>query len=146
MRRPNAASVILGQPCVEARPSGESRGLGLFSTRDIPAFTKILSDPPLILMKPTDDLPQLYEQFQRLSKESQDVYLSLSYNPNDPTRDAMIKDKLLKRGFKEGLTEMANVASIMQTNAFNVSSPKRSIFMISYPWSYSLTRSLFSVD
>lgn len=117
--------MILGTPCVEAHASGEGRGLGLFSTRAIPAFTKILSDPPLILMKPTDDLPQLYEQFQGLPKKSRETYLSLSHDKHDHNRQTMLKDKLLKRGFSEGLEEMANVASIMQTNAFNVSRTAR---------------------
>lgn len=119
--RPDAASLIFGLPFVEVRASGEGRGLGLFATRDVPAFTKLLVDPHMILMKPTDDLPQLYEQYQKLSKEGRDVYLSLSYNKEDHNRDVMVKDKLLKRGLKEGLSEMVNVASIMQTNAFNVS-------------------------
>lgn len=71
-------------------------------------------------MKPTDDLPELYQQFTNLSKDDRDKYLSLSYHA-DPNRDAMLKDKLLQRGFgKEGLQEMADVAGIMQTNAFNV--------------------------
>lgn len=120
-RRPDAASVLFGLPCVEVRSSGEGRGLGLFSTRDIPAFSKILSDPPLILLKPTDDLPQLYAQFQGLSKEARQLYLSLSYDKQNQHRDTMLKDKLLRRGFREGITEMVDVASIMQTNAFNVS-------------------------
>lgn len=75
----------------------------------------------MILMKPTDDLPQLYEQFQKLPRGSKETYLSLSYDKHNHNRNVMLKDKLLKRGFKEGLTEMVNVASIMQTNAFNVS-------------------------
>lgn len=92
----------------------------MFATRDIKPFTQILSDAPLILMKPTDDLPELYQQFTNLPKDDRDKYLALSYHA-DPNRDAMLKDKLLQRGFgKEGLQEMADVAGIMQTNAFNV--------------------------
>lgn len=127
MGRPEAASVLLGLPCVEVRSSGEGRGLGLFCTRDLPAFTRILSDPPLVLLKPTDDLPQLYERFQSLPEEARQRYLSLSYDKHDHNRNIMLRDKLLKRGFSDGLTEMVNVASIMQTNAFNVSQGSLSV-------------------
>ena len=118
--RPVASTLLLGTPAVEVRSAGENRGLGLFATRDIEPFTQILSDAPLILMKPTDDLPELYQQFTNLSKDDRDKYLALSYHA-DPNRDAMLKDKLLQRGFgKEALQEMTDVAGIMQTNAFNV--------------------------
>ncbi|CAK4032569.1 SET domain-containing [Lecanosticta acicola] len=118
--RPVASTLLLGTPSVEARDAGEGRGLGLFATQPIAAFSQILCDTPLILMKPNDDLPELYKQFANLPKEDQERYLSLSQHA-DLSRDALLKDKLLQRGFgTEGLEEMANVAGIMQTNAFNV--------------------------
>ncbi|KAK4507454.1 hypothetical protein PRZ48_001189 [Zasmidium cellare] len=117
---PSASAILLGPPAVEVRSSGEGRGLGLFAVRDIPTFSQILSDGPLILMKPGEDLPELYQQFKGLSKNDQEVYLSLSAHDN-PARDALLKDKLLQRGFdKDELEQMAKVAGIMQTNAFNV--------------------------
>jgi hypothetical protein len=71
-------------------------------------------------MKPTDDLPQLYSQFTSFSQSQKDLYFSLSY-ASDDHRAAMMKDKLLQRGFSpDELSEMITVASIMQTNAFNV--------------------------
>lgn len=117
---PEASSILLGTPAVETSSSGEGRGLGLFATRSVPAFSQILADAPLILMKPNEDLPELYQQFKGQSKEQQETYLGLSYHEN-PARDAILKDKLLRRGFgEEGLEEMSKVAGIMMTNAFNV--------------------------
>lgn len=117
---PRASSILLGPPAVEIRSSGEGRGLGLFALRTIPAFSQILSEAPLILMKPRDDLPELYQQFTSLSQGDQETYISLTYHDN-PARDALLKDKLLRRGFgEEGLEDMARVAGILQTNAFNV--------------------------
>lgn len=118
--RPSASTILLGPPAVKARSAGEGRGLGLFAVRDIPAFSQILSDTPLILMKPGEDLPQLYQQFNELLDDDQRLYMSLSSHHN-PARDALLKDKLLQRGFgKDELEQMAKVAGIMQTNAFNV--------------------------
>ncbi|KAF2161806.1 hypothetical protein M409DRAFT_58878 [Zasmidium cellare ATCC 36951] len=117
---PSATAILLGPPAVEARSSGDGRGLGLFAVRDIPAFCQILSDAPLILMKPGEDLPELYKQFNGITKDDQEVYTSLSAHDN-PARDALVKDKLLQRGFdQDELEQMAKVAGIMQTNAFNV--------------------------
>ncbi|KAI5370079.1 Putative SET domain-containing protein [Septoria linicola] len=122
--RPGAATVLLGEPAVEARSSGEGRGLGLFATRTIQAFSEILSEAPTILLGPTDDLPQLYAQFLALREPGSDAfqqkYLALSYN-EVPERDARLREKLGERGFDpRGIDEMVKVASIMQTNAFNV--------------------------
>lgn len=117
---PSASTILLAPPAVQARPSGEGRGLGLFAVRDIPAFSQILSDTPLILMKPGEDLPQLYQQFNGLLEDDRKLYVSLSAHDN-PGRDALLKDKLLQRGFGKGeLEQMAKIAGIMQTNAFNV--------------------------
>ncbi|KJX99982.1 SET domain-containing protein [Zymoseptoria brevis] len=118
--RPHASSLLLGTPLTEVKSSGPNRGQGLFAARPIPAFTQILTDTPLVLMTPTDDLPQLYAQFQAFSKLQREVYLALSYT-SDTHRAAMMQDKLLQRGFSpDELSEMITVASIMQTNAFNV--------------------------
>lgn len=71
-------------------------------------------------MSPTDNLPELYQQFENLPQVDQTKYLSLSYH-EDPTRAATLKTKLLQRGFPpSSLSEMSQVASIMQTNAFNI--------------------------
>lgn len=117
---PTASAILLGPPIVEARSSGGGRGLGLFAVREIPAFSQILSDTPLILMKPGEDLPELYRQFISLPQHDQKLYVGLSAHDN-PARDALLKDKLLQRGFgRQELEQMAKVAGIMQTNAFNV--------------------------
>ncbi|KAK4635485.1 Histone-lysine N-methyltransferase ATXR2 [Fulvia fulva] len=118
--RASPSSVLLGTPSTKVQVSKTGSGLGLFATRHIEAFSVLLSDAPLILMEPEDDLPELYQKFTRLGRGDQEKYLNLSYHEN-PSRDALLKDKLLQRGFgKEGLQEMAQVAGIMQNNAFNV--------------------------
>lgn len=112
--------VLLGSQTTKVQLSKEGSGLGLFAARPIAAFSVLLSDAPLILMQPGDDLPELYQKFNGLSRGDQERYLDLSYHDN-PSRDALLKDKLLQRGFgKEKLHEMAQVAGIMQNNAFNV--------------------------
>lgn len=117
---PSASTILLGPSAVEARSAGEGRGLGLFAVRDIPAFSQILSDTSLVLMKPEEDLPQLYQQVHELLDDDQHLYMSLSAHEN-PARDALLKDKLLQQGFGKGeLEHMAKVAGIMLTNAFNV--------------------------
>lgn len=110
---------------MQTRSSGEGRGLGLFTTRSIPAYSEILREAPLILLEPTDDLPQLYEQFISLRKPGSDEalqrrYLALSHQ-EVPQRDQRLREKLTERGFDAAtVEEMVLVASIMQTNAFNV--------------------------
>lgn len=120
-KQPTPSSFLTGSPLVEARSAGEGRGLGLYANRTIAQFAQIVSEVPMVLMRPGDDLPELYQQFSGiLSEENRRRYLSLSFHEN-PERDALLKDKLLKRGFgEEGLETMAQVAGIMQTNAFNV--------------------------
>ncbi|SMR45360.1 unnamed protein product [Zymoseptoria tritici ST99CH_3D1] len=118
--RPHASSLLLGTPLTEVKSSGPNRGQGLFAARPIPAFTQLLTDTPLVLMTPTDDLPHLYAQFQTFPRPQRELYLALSYT-SDSHRAAMMQDKLLQRGFSpDELAEMITVASIMQTNAFNV--------------------------
>ncbi|KAM3418985.1 hypothetical protein BST61_g4942 [Cercospora zeina] len=122
--RPEAAAILVGTSAVEVRSAGEGRGRGLFTTRPIPAFTGILSESPAILLRPTDDLPQLYEQYLALREPGSDAlhkkYMALSYH-DLPQRDARLRAKLAERGFDHsGIEEMVRVASIMQNNAFNV--------------------------
>ena len=122
--RPDPIALLLGSPALEARSSGEGRGLGLFTTRNIPAYSEILREAPTVLLEPTDDLPQLYEQFIALRNPGSDAlqqrYLSLTHH-EVPERDTRLRDKLRERGFDEAsVEEMVKVASIMQTNAFNV--------------------------
>ncbi|EME49735.1 hypothetical protein DOTSEDRAFT_68494 [Dothistroma septosporum NZE10] len=114
------SSVLLGSPLTTVQLSKEGSGLGLFAARSIQAFSVLLLDGPLVLMSPGEDLPELYQKFSSLSQSEQEKYLDLSYHEN-PARDALLKDKLLQRGVgKEELHEMAQVAGIMQNNAFNV--------------------------
>lgn len=124
--RPDPISLLRGPSShVQTRSSGEGRGLGLFTTRSIPAYSEILREAPLILLEPTDDLPQLYEQFISLRKPGSDEalqrrYLALSHQ-EVPQRDQRLREKLTERGFDAAtVEEMVLVASIMQTNAFNV--------------------------
>lgn len=124
--RPDPISLLRGPSShVRTRSSGEGRGLGLFTTRSIPAYSEILREAPLILLEPTDDLPQLYEQFISLRKPGSDEalqrrYLALSHQ-EVPQRDQRLREKLTERGFDAAtVEEMVLVASIMQTNAFNV--------------------------
>lgn len=124
--RPEPISLLRGPSShVQTRSSGEGRGLGLFTTRSIPAYSEILREAPLILLEPTDDLPQLYEQFISLRKPGSDEalqrrYLALSHQ-EVPQRDQRLREKLTERGFDAAtVEEMVLVASIMQTNAFNV--------------------------
>ncbi|KAF2211462.1 hypothetical protein CERZMDRAFT_98351 [Cercospora zeae-maydis SCOH1-5] len=122
--RPQAAAILVGTSAVEVRSVGEGRGLGLFTTRPLPAFTEILSESPAILLRPTDDLPQLYEQYLALREPGSDAaqkkYMALSYH-DVPDRDAQLRARLAERGFDESsIGEMVRVASIMQNNAFNV--------------------------
>lgn len=124
--RPDPISLLRGPSShVQTRSSGEGRGLGLFTTRSIPAYSEILHEAPLILLEPTDDLPQLYEQFISLRKPGSDEalqrrYLALSHQ-EVPQRDQRLREKLIERGFDAAtVEEMVLVASIMQTNAFNV--------------------------
>lgn len=124
--RPDPISLLRGLSShVQTRSSGEGRGLGLFTTRSIPAYSEILREAPLILLEPTDDLPQLYEQFISLRKPGSDEalqrrYLALSHQ-EVPQRDQRLREKLTERGFDAAtVEEMVLVASIMQTNAFNV--------------------------
>lgn len=124
--RPDPISLLRGPSShVQTRSSGEGRGLGLFTTRSIPAYSEILREAPLILLEPTDDLPQLYEQFISLRKPGSDEalqrhYLALSHQ-EVPQRDQRLREKLIERGFDAAtVEEMVLVASIMQTNAFNV--------------------------
>ncbi|CAK1355525.1 hypothetical protein CB0940_00760 [Cercospora beticola] len=122
--RPDAAAILVGASPVEVRPAGDGRGQGLFTTRALPAFTEILSEAPAILLRPTDDLPQLYEQYIALREPGSDAvqmkYMALSYH-DLPERDARLREKLAERGFDTGSAdEMVRVASIMQNNAFNV--------------------------
>lgn len=124
--RPDPISLLRGPSShVQTRLSGEGRGLGLFTTRSIPAYSEILREAPLILLEPTDDLPQLYEQFISLRKPGSDEalqrrYLALSHQ-EVPQRDQRLREKLTERGFDAAtVEEMVLVASIMQTNAFNV--------------------------
>ncbi|KAL9536302.1 hypothetical protein SMMN14_00648 [Sphaerulina musiva] len=124
--RPDPISLLRGPSShVQTRSSGEGRGLGLFTTRSIPAYSEILREAPLILLEPTDDLPQLYEQFISLRKPGSDEalqrrYLALSHQ-EVPQRDQRLREKLTERGFDAAtVEEMVLVAGIMQTNAFNV--------------------------
>ncbi|KXT12817.1 hypothetical protein AC579_1812 [Pseudocercospora musae] len=118
--QPRAASILVGLPAVEARSAGEGRGLGLFALRAIPAFTEILGDPIACLMKPTDDLPELYERFLQLPQAQQTQYMSLSYR-DDPEKDAILTQKLLQRGcISNNAAKCIQVGHIMQNNAFTV--------------------------
>lgn len=122
--RPDPVALLFGPITVEARSSGEVRGLGLFTTRNIPAYSEILREAPTVLLEPTDGLPQLYEQFISLREPGSDAlqqkYLALSRH-EVPERDTRLREKLRERGFDEAsVEEMVKVANIMQTNAFNV--------------------------
>jgi hypothetical protein len=71
-------------------------------------------------MKPTDDLPQLYEQFHALPEFQRRTYLSLTHH-STPDGEARLWQKLVDRGYDTATVgPMVQVASIMQTNAFNV--------------------------
>jgi hypothetical protein len=83
-----------------------------------------MADRAMILMSPTDDLPELYAQYLDLSAEEQERYLTLGCAVNEE-RDAVLAEKLRSRQLHkihgdDGLLHMMKVASIMQTNAFNV--------------------------
>ncbi|KXT07405.1 hypothetical protein AC578_412 [Pseudocercospora eumusae] len=118
--QPRAASILVGLPAVEARAAGEGRGLGLFALRAIPAFAQILGDPIACLMKPTDDLPELYERFLELPQAQQTQYMSLSFR-DDPELDAILTHKLLQRGYTSNdAAKRIQVGHIMQNNAFTV--------------------------
>lgn len=118
--RPEASSLLIGTLKVKVQSAGEGRGLGLFACHPIQAFSEIISEPPLILMKPGDDLPQLYEQFINLEHDRREDYLSLSCYAQSG-RDERLQQKLFERGFgQSAIDEMIRVAGIMQTNAFNV--------------------------
>ncbi|EME88062.1 uncharacterized protein MYCFIDRAFT_192326 [Pseudocercospora fijiensis CIRAD86] len=118
--QPGAASILVGLPAVEARSAGEGRGLGLFAPRTIPAFTQILRDPIACLMKPTDDLPELYERFSELPELQQTQYTSLSYR-DDLEKDAVLTQKLLQRGYTSNdAKKRIQVGHIMHNNAFTV--------------------------
>lgn len=118
--RPDAVSLLVGASAVETRSAGEGRGLGVFAVREIPAFSHILSDPITCLMKPTDDLPQLYDRFLALSEAQRAQYLSLSYRA-DQEKDSILTWKLLERGHTmDDVPRRIQVGHIMQNNAFNV--------------------------
>lgn len=86
----NLTVAIFGPPCTEVRSPGERKGPGLYAVRSLPAFAEILRDPPAILMiKPTDDLPELYDQFLQLSEQMKTKCLALSY-PSDPDGDTTV--------------------------------------------------------
>lgn len=105
---------------MEARSAGEGRGLGLFTTRPISAYTEILSDPPAILLKPSDDLPQLYEQFVALPQNHQDKFLTLAYH-DQLDKDVILKQKLRARGVPAHEVDLqVQVGHTFQTNAFTV--------------------------
>ena len=71
-------------------------------------------------MKPTDDLPELYERFLELSQAQQTQYMSLSYR-DDPDKDAILTQKLLQRGYTSNdAAKRIQVGHIMQNNAFTV--------------------------
>ena len=124
--RPCASRVLLGPPLVEIRPSHNGEGLGLFVTRPVQAFTRLLADPSIILMQPGEDLPELYLHFLNLSHPRQKEFLGLSHSA-DLDRDSNLDAKLQRRGVGSQTTandlkrsEMIKVANVMQTNAFNV--------------------------
>ncbi|KAF2719433.1 SET domain-containing protein [Polychaeton citri CBS 116435] len=123
--RPQPKCVLLGTPLTEVRSAGQGRGLGLFAAQTIRECSEILSESPLILMKPSDDLPQLWSQYQELSNDQKSIYDNLSF-PSTPQRDTLLASKLRERNLavdgngNEQMKEMVRVANIMQTNAFNV--------------------------
>jgi hypothetical protein len=124
LTRSPAFSLPFGVPNVEIHSSGPDRGLGLFAARPIARHSLIMADKAMILMSPTDDLPELYSQYLDLSVEKQERYLTLGCAINEE-RDAVLAEKLRSRELHnihgdDGLLHMMKVASIMQTNAFNV--------------------------
>lgn len=97
-----------------------NRGLATFATKAIPAFSRIISDIPVVTMSQGDDLPQLWENYTSLSERMKQRYDHL-HRPHQPERTARLVQKLIDRGNSlEVSNAMAGVASVFQTNAFKV--------------------------
>jgi hypothetical protein len=124
LTRNPASTLPFGVPSVETHSSGADRGLGLFAARQIARHSVIIADKAMILMKPADDLQELYAQYLDLPADQQERYLTLGSAANE-ARDTLLAQKLRSREFHkihgdDGVVHMMRVASIMQTNAFNV--------------------------
>ena len=117
---PPPKSVLLptNEPNVVVRPSPLG-GFGLFATRPIQPFTHILTDTPLLALKPGEDLPQLFSQYQNLSSSTQQDFLRLSRE--EKSKDEALATKLRLKGTPSSqIDEMVEVAGIFQANAFNL--------------------------
>lgn len=97
-----------------------NKGLGVFATRHIPAFTRIISEKPLISIAQGDDLPQISQQYEELPSEVKVQYMQ--YHIEDrPERADLLTKKLAQRGYTSAeVSLMVQVASVFQGNAFNV--------------------------
>ncbi|KAL9090580.1 MAG: hypothetical protein Q9159_001924 [Coniocarpon cinnabarinum] len=121
---PAPSSLLLPTPkdLLTTHPSPTS-GYGLFAADDLPAYTQILAEHPLISMSPGEDLPHLYTRFKALTTSEQRNYLSLSRR-EDAEKDHVMRQKLSARGHSDAeIAEMLDVAGIFQSNAFNFSGP-----------------------
>lgn len=96
------------------------RGLGAFAREAIPAYTKIISERPLISIRQGESLHEIFQQYEALPPVRQSQYMQ--YHKEDKAeKEALLTDKLVRRGFPpEQVPLMVKVASIFQANSFNV--------------------------
>ena len=117
-----------------------SRGLGLFATEHIPAYTKILEDYPLLSLAEGEDLPQLWQKYCLLPLESRTQFDELGCTGSQFSREETLTEKLIARGYSRDEAEkMARVSSRFQSNAFkNGPNSGGSQLSSNHTWAYGL--------
>lgn len=95
-------------------------GLGVFATRPISKFTRVVADIPMLMMRVGEDLPDLREAYERLSVQHRKLYDSFATNVNIE-RDNALAEKLRERGYPDkDVEDLVRTASTFLSNAFRV--------------------------
>ncbi|KAK3058556.1 hypothetical protein LTR09_000120 [Extremus antarcticus] len=107
-------------PRLEVRQSNLPKaGLGLFTTEDIPAYTRVLEDSALLSLAQGEDLPELWQKYSALPAEDKDTFGQLSLPDAYVMKGFTMVEKLTERGYdQEEAMHMARVSSVFQANGF----------------------------